>query len=363
MSDSAPKPAKVEAKINQQEWWDRFLVTITKARKICLGRYPNTSSYKQTCLKLEEEHCSNWDGLWNKLEEIRTMAKPNSAGGTRDEQISKCGKEWWDKQMGALNRANPKIFGTLYHEDSTTTPKKSLKRAADDDVDFYGQEGAGLNIIEIYNAREENRRLRENRDKELREKKKSLKRAAEDDAPLKPPKRTKVVVPDIARGQVWKRSDALVRIDSVGLSTDDAWTPFVFYQELTDDELPFGMDSSYPKQLFPVEFELLYDYRRISLMEVRLLPHETSVFDFQREMVSKQPCFTTDLLRCVCEHVLDAVPHQRVTYNHVWVDLELSIYKRYKVTAKVYDEPSEHGIHFDEKGNVCTGELKIRVPK
>ena len=316
MSDSAPKPpAKVEAKIKQQEWWDRFLVTITKAQKICLGRYPNTSSYEQTCLKLEEEHCSNWEGLWDELEEIRTMAKPNSAGGTRDEQIVKCGKEWWDKQMGALNRDHPKIFGTLYHEDSTTTPKKSLKRAA------------------------------------------------EDDAPLKPPKRTKVVVPDIARGQVWKRKDALVRIDSVGLSTDDAWTPFVFYEELTDDELPFGMDSSYPEKLFPEEFELLYDYRRISLMEVRLLPHETSVFNFQREIVSKQPNFTTDLLRCVCEHVLDAVPHQRVTYNHVWVDLELSIYKSYKVTAKVYDEPSEHGIHFDEKGNVCTGELKIRVPK
>tara|TARA_B110000003_G_scaffold178039_1_gene177474 strand:+ start:11539 stop:12054 length:516 start_codon:yes stop_codon:yes gene_type:complete len=90
---------------------------------------------------------------------------------------------------------------------------------ADDDVDFYGQEGAGLNIIEIYNARKaspidyaemhreekallkvkqrgrkkqrkKNRRLRENRDKELREKKRLLrKKVAEKNEKKKQSKR------------------------------------------------------------------------------------------------------------------------------------------------------------------------------
>ena len=90
---------------------------------------------------------------------------------------------------------------------------------ADDDVDFYGQEGAGLNIIEIYNARkaspidyaemhreekalkkvkrrgrkkqrEKNRRLRENRDKELRDKKRLLrKKVAEKNEKKKQSKR------------------------------------------------------------------------------------------------------------------------------------------------------------------------------
>ena len=107
---------RMEFKINQEEWWNRYLDTITKAQKIVRGRYPNTSSYKQG-LKLAQEHCSKFSGLWNKLEEIRKMAKPNSEGGTRDEQIANLGKDWWDKQMGTLNRTHPTIFGSLYHED------------------------------------------------------------------------------------------------------------------------------------------------------------------------------------------------------------------------------------------------------
>jgi len=122
--DSAP--GKVEASINQEDWWSRYYDTITKAQKICLGRYPYSSSYKQTCPKLEEEHCTKWNGLWDKLEEIRIMSLPNSVGGTRDEQITKFGKDWWDKQMGELNRAHPKIFGTLYYE-NVTSPSPAAK--------------------------------------------------------------------------------------------------------------------------------------------------------------------------------------------------------------------------------------------
>ena len=98
-------------------------------------------------------------------------------------------------------------------------PKVVDNGKADDDVDFYGQEGTGLNIIEIYNARkaspidyaemhreekallkvkqrgrkkqrEKNRRLRENRDKELREKNRLLrKKEAEKNAKKKQSKR------------------------------------------------------------------------------------------------------------------------------------------------------------------------------
>ena len=65
---------RMEFKINQEEWWNRYLDTITKAQKIVRGRYPNTSSYKQG-LKLAQEHCSKFSGVWNKLEEKRKTIK------------------------------------------------------------------------------------------------------------------------------------------------------------------------------------------------------------------------------------------------------------------------------------------------
>ena len=106
---------KAEFDIKRKAWWSRYVATVTKAQHIVLGRCRNTSSYKQGSKKLEEKHCINFPGLWNKLEEIQEMAKPNSKGGSRDKQIADLGKVWWDKQMAELKRAHPAIFGSLYH--------------------------------------------------------------------------------------------------------------------------------------------------------------------------------------------------------------------------------------------------------
>jgi hypothetical protein len=139
----APKRPRQSATSNQsvdprERNRDAWMVSISKnlqyAIKIVRGGKRKKSSFiPETDPFLEQKHCPR--EVWDTIESIRQMARPNAEGGGRAEAVKQFGERWLNKKMQELNSlVAGKVFGAspcFFTKQSSATINKNIDNDGD----------------------------------------------------------------------------------------------------------------------------------------------------------------------------------------------------------------------------------------
>lgn len=102
------EPMPLHYRLQYQEFEADLYLHLSFGNSIVKGLMPKASSFRSDVHeKLEEEHCTNFPGMWAAFENVRQMARD------RDSSVQRFGPTW-DCYVDQLNLIHPQIFGDLY---------------------------------------------------------------------------------------------------------------------------------------------------------------------------------------------------------------------------------------------------------